>query len=91
MDREDIADNLVRRWKSEVRNPLEASISLVEKIEEVYKLAFTDEDDYNVFNAQVALNSQEYNDYLVSSSELEKVDLLLISKQQRIAFFLNVY
>jgi hypothetical protein len=29
MDREDIADNLVRKWKNEVRNALEVSILLV--------------------------------------------------------------
>ena len=36
MDREDIADNLVRRWNSEVRHPLEVSANLVQKIIEVF-------------------------------------------------------
>lgn len=37
MDRDDIADNLVRKWKDEVHQPLEMSINLVHQIEEVYK------------------------------------------------------
>ncbi len=37
MDRDDIADNLVRKWKSEVRGALEVSVNLIPKIEEVYK------------------------------------------------------
>jgi spore cortex formation protein SpoVR/YcgB (stage V sporulation) len=37
MDREDIADNLLRRWKDVVRNALEVSINLVNLIEQVYK------------------------------------------------------
>ena len=36
MDREDIADNLVRRWNYEVRDPLEVSSNLVQKIIEVF-------------------------------------------------------
>lgn len=45
MDRDDIADNLVRRWKDEVREPLEVSVNLVKKIEEVYTLAMVEDDD----------------------------------------------
>lgn len=36
MDREDIADNLVRRWSSEVHDALEVSSNLVLKIIEVF-------------------------------------------------------
>ena len=56
MDKEDIADNLVRRWKTQVRHPFEVSIQLVQAIEEVYKQAFTDDDDPNIFDAQFAMN-----------------------------------
>jgi hypothetical protein len=44
MDRDDIADNLVRKWKGEIRPAMEVSISLVAKIEEVYKQAIVEED-----------------------------------------------
>lgn len=45
MDREDIADNLVRRWSSEVHDPLDVSSNLVMKIIEVFQEAVvTDED-----------------------------------------------
>ena len=39
MDREDIADNLLRRWKDIVRNALEVSVNLVKLIEQVYEQA----------------------------------------------------
>jgi hypothetical protein len=37
MDRDDIADNLVRKWKEEVRGALSVSVNLVSKMEEVYE------------------------------------------------------
>ena len=39
MDREDIADNMLRRWKDQVRNALEVSANLVPLIEGVYEQA----------------------------------------------------
>lgn len=36
MDRDDVADNLTRKWKGEARNALEVSAKLVLKIGEVY-------------------------------------------------------
>jgi hypothetical protein len=45
MDREDIADNLVRKWKSEVRGALEVSVNLIPKIEDVYNQAIVEEDE----------------------------------------------
>ena len=37
MDREDIADNLLRRWKEPVHGALEVSAQLVKLIEAVYE------------------------------------------------------
>jgi hypothetical protein len=37
MDRDDIADNLVRKWKDDVKGALEVSVNLVAKIDEVYE------------------------------------------------------
>ena len=37
MDREDIADNMFRKWKDSVRGALEVSVGLVELIEQVYE------------------------------------------------------
>ena len=39
MDREDIADNMLRRWKDQVRGALEVSSNLVSIIEQVYEQA----------------------------------------------------
>ena len=36
MDRDDVADNLTRKWKGEARNALDVSAKLVMKIGEVY-------------------------------------------------------
>ena len=49
MDREDIADNLVRRWSAEVHVPLDVSSSLVMKIIEFFQEAVvTDEDGLRI-------------------------------------------
>ena len=39
MDRDDIADNMLRRWKDYVRGALEVSAKLVPLIEQVYEAA----------------------------------------------------
>ena len=44
MDREDIADNMLRRWKDQVRNALEVSANLVKLIEQVYEQAIVAQD-----------------------------------------------
>ncbi len=53
MDREDIADNMLRSWKDTVRGALEVSSNLVKLIEQVYEQAIIqpeengyDEDDF---------------------------------------------
>lgn len=60
-------------------------------MEEVYKLGFIDDDDLNEFDAETALNSAAFNSYLSQCCELEKVDLSKLNKNEKIAFFLNVY
>jgi hypothetical protein len=45
MDRDDIADNLVRKWKDDVKGALEVSVNLVAKIDEVYEQAVNIEDE----------------------------------------------
>jgi len=39
MDRDDIADNLLRKWREPVKNALESSNELVGLIEQVYNQA----------------------------------------------------
>lgn len=90
MDREDIADNLVRKCKSEPTGALEVSINLVNKIEEVYKQAL-DEEDETIINSELALNSTAYDGYLQACSELAKIDISKLNRNERIVFFLNVY
>jgi hypothetical protein len=91
MDREDIADNLVRRWKDEVRGALEVSVNIVSKIEEVYQIAMVEEDEQSTIDVESALKSTAYRGYLIAASELEKVNINELSQKERISFFLNVY
>ena len=45
MDREDIADNMLRRWKDQVRGALEVSGNLVKMIEQVYEQSIVNPED----------------------------------------------
>ena len=45
MDREDIADNMLRRWRDSVRGALEVSGNLVKVIESVYEAAIVQTDE----------------------------------------------
>ena len=45
MDRDDIADNMLRRWKDSVRGALEVSSYLVPLIESVYEVAIVQNDE----------------------------------------------
>lgn len=63
MDREDIADNLVRRWNSEVRDPLEVSSTLVNKIIEVFQEAVVSDDDGQRIDVEQALKSPQFKGY----------------------------
>ena len=99
MDSDDIADNQVKRWNSEVGEAIAISLNLVELITDVYQVAFNDEksntkqdfEDEDFIDCAAALNSQEYKKYISAASELQKVDILTLDEPQRIALFLNVY
>lgn len=79
MDREDIADNLVKRWKDEPRNALEVASNLISKIIAVFKEAIVEdeesEDCKNRIAADIALKSTEYKGFLAACAELEKVNI----------------
>ena len=47
MDRDDQADNLIKRWSAPVKNALLVSVNLVKRIEDVYKEAMTDKGEDN--------------------------------------------
>ena len=91
MDRDDIADNLTRRHKGEIRNALEVSIDLVKKIEVIYEKAFIQRDDETEIDADSAYKSPEFNGYLIAISELDKVNIQALSVRDRICFFMNIY
>lgn len=67
MDRDDIADNLVKEWKENVGDPLEISMNLVTLATDVYQQAIVedeedgegDDDDLNTIDVETALKSAE--------------------------------
>ncbi len=62
---------------------------------EVYQKAMVeDEEDNNeegMLDVATCLKSIEYKKYIQACCELEKVDILVLNRSQRAAFFLNVY
>lgn len=79
MDRDDVADNLTRKWKGEARNALLVSTQLVAKIGEVYQEAFIEEDGEKKIDVEQALKSSQFRGYLIACCELEKVNLIELS------------
>ena len=91
-DRQDVADNLVRAWKGDTpKNALELSIELVAKVGDLYNEAVVEQDEETEIDAEKALQSGIYSQFLSAIAELEHVDLGNLSKYQTYAFFLNVY
>ena len=72
MDRDDIADNLIKKWNGDVGDALEVSTNLVNLATEVYQQAIVEDDENegsdeveeNVFDVETALKSNEYKTYL---------------------------
>lgn len=105
MDREDLADNMLRRWRDQVRGALEVSANLVPLIDQVYQQAIVQPDEADddaeqvdgeeyaecVIDAEAAIKSTQYKAYINAACELERVSLHDMSIRERIAFFLNVY
>jgi len=81
MDRDDIADNLVKEWKENVGDPLEVSMNLVSLATDVYQQAIVedeedgegDEDDLNTIDVAAALKSAEQKKYINAVAEISKI------------------
>ena len=78
MDRDDIADNLIKKWNGDVCDALEVSTNLVALATDVYQQAIvedeenegSEEEDENVFDVEAALNSKQYKTYLQEAAQL---------------------
>lgn len=91
-DREDLADNLLRPWKSHnISSALEVSINLVKLIEGIYRLAIVEVDFTTKIIAGRALKSKMYETYMSEVSHLSKVELNFYSSLEALCFFVNVY
>lgn len=83
MDRDDIADNLVKEWKENVGDPLEVSMNLVTLATDVYQQAIVedeedgegDEDDLNTIDVEAALKSAEQKKYINAVAEISKINI----------------
>ena len=104
MDRDDIADNMIKKWKDPVGDPLQVSINLVNLATEMYQQAMVedeeeneddegsdDENDCNTIDPEAALKSSEYKTYINAVAELEKIQLYGLPEYTRKAILLNCY
>ena len=99
MDKDDIADNLVKKWSKAPGDALEVSINLVQLATDVYQQAIVEDSDdenddgeeENNIDVENALKSTEYKKYLNAVAELAKVNINKLGVHAKLAFFLNVY
>jgi hypothetical protein len=82
---------MLRPWKGALHNPLDHSIELVRRIEEIYMEAIVETDEGSEIHPDKALKSHKYEGFIENVSILEKVDLSLLNYDQLFCFFLNVY
>ena len=102
MDRDDIADNLLKRWTENPGDAIEVSQNLVSLATEVYQEAVIDasdgsneeeevDEDENTIDVEAAIKSVQYKKYINAVAELEKIEILSLNLYQKVAFFLNIY
>ena len=103
MDRDDIADNLIKKWKDPPGNALEVSINLVNLATEVYQQGMVEndgdddeenedeEEDEEGIDVEAALKSSEYKQYINAVAELEKIQIYGLPEHTRKAILLNCY
>jgi hypothetical protein len=63
----------------------------VDEEEEEEEQQDSNEENESIIDVDKALTSGEYKKYLQSVAELEQVDILDLTNEQRISFFLNIY
>ena len=103
MDRDDIADNLIKKWKGNPGDAMEVSINLVDLATEVYQQAMVEDEeeddeeiedgdeDCNTIDVEASLKSSEYKSYINAIAELEKIQLYGLPEYTRKAILLNTY
>lgn len=56
---------MIRTWREEAGNAYEVSVNLVKLVEEMYAAAIvTDEDDDQVLDVEIAINSTKYQAFI---------------------------
>lgn len=88
MDRDDIADNLVKRWNNPAGDANEVSENLVQLATEVYQQAVveddcdnnSDDEEENTIDVEAAIKSTQYKKYINAIAELEKVSIFNLTR-----------
>ena len=93
IDCDNIAANMIKRFKGvEVGDAVTVSQNCVTFATALYEAAlFDDEDGQQEIDGEAAFQSEEYKKFIEAVAELQKVEILSISPEQKMAFFLNVY
>lgn len=83
---------MIRTWREEPGEAYEVSVNLIKLVEEMYANAIvTDEEGDQVLDVEVAIKSTQYQGFIKSICELQKVDVNSLIPPRRVAFFLNIY
>ena len=90
-DRENLAANMLRPYKGNVKSAIEESFELVKIIEDVYREAIVEFDTGHKILAEKALISQQYENYIWNVAKFANVELDFYSVSEAYCFFLNVY
>ena len=71
------------------------SANLVELVDLVYEISIVKEEQIEgyktITDAEAALRSSEFKRFLLATSELEKVEIMSLTRDEKVAFFLNIY
>lgn len=83
MDRDDVADNMVRSWTQEAGDASEVSSNLVNIATDLFSQAIVEDDeeeeDIKTIDVVAAIQSEEYKKYVQAAAELEKIDILSLN------------
>lgn len=91
MDRPGIAANAFKIFKGQSRNALQISVELITKMNEVIKGVRSETNGEIVVDVTNLDSQKAYAEYLKSTIELQHVQLNGLERDEKIAFFINLY
>ena len=92
VDRPGIAANMTRIFKGQARQGLQVSRSLVEKMNQVIKeTTDKNKEEELVVDKNKLKTSKSFVEFVEASAELQAVQISSLQRDDKIAFFLNIY